>query len=86
MRYSNKAIALHEKTLKAHRRRSNLRRVLGKSSFNTFFVEPTNKLNRLRSFQAYYLYVSKTYRFEPKIGSDKIPANKYIQIFGALAM
>ena len=50
MRFSNKAIAPHEKTLKAHRIRSNVRRVLGKSSFKTFVVEPTNKLNQLCSF------------------------------------
>ena len=30
--------------------RSIIRRKVGKSSFNIIFVEPTNKLDRLRSF------------------------------------
>ena len=38
------------KRLNAHKISSFWHRKLGKSSFNIIFVEPTNILNRLRSF------------------------------------
>ena len=41
-----------------------VRRELKKGSLKIIFVEPTNKVNRLRSFSADFFYVSKTYGWQ----------------------